>query len=411
MANVPWFSHSRALTRRSRLLALALALAAILVLGILAMTAFFLLRDEGAVADADSITLAMPATDGPPDTTEGELISHLTITGGALDEVKLGLYLTDMSGRTLMLDPAYGATIELTNLNSGAVVDERRMNPVADAATPTFTLDEPEMDSEGWWRVHATVERPEGNALTSDFHILLPDPNIMGFDAPPDAETDPAAAEVLASAIDQMSEWGSLRWWEWLSGGNDSLIIAEFAVTTTEANGQPNAFRNDIIFAGGFERRMDGGPPAEPARNHYTAVTIGEQGWTRNEEGEVTERPPSNYLPIDRYPETYQGADQIRFGIEEEIGGRTAQVITFRVPGGSPKSQAWFAFWIDTETGNILKNAMVADSHYMLWIYSDINEPFVIEPPEGAEYVPATPISSPAATPVAHGREIPDEQP
>jgi hypothetical protein len=409
VANAPWFSRSRALTRRSTLLAIALA--AILVLGILATTAFFLLRDEGAVADADSITLAMPATDGPPDTTEGDLISHLTVTGGAPDEVELGLYLTDVSGRALMPDAAYAATVELTDLNSGAVVDGQRMNPIAEASTPTFTLDEPGMDSEGWWRVRTTTERPQGNPLTSDFHILLPDPNIRGFDAPPEPETDPAAAEMLTKAIDQISEWDSLRWWEWLSGGNDSLIIAEFAVTTTEANGQPNAFRNDMIFAGGFERRMDGGPPPQPARNHYTAVTIGEQGWTRNEEGEVTERPPSNYLPIDRYPETYQGADQIRFGIEEEIGGRTAQIITFRVPGGSPQSQAWFAFWIDTETADVLRNAMVADSHYMLWIYSDINEPFVIEPPESAEYMPATPTSSPAATPIAHRRAVPDEQP
>jgi hypothetical protein len=388
-----------------------LALAAILVPGILATTAFFLLRDEGTVAGPDGITLAMPATDGPPDTTQGELISHLTISGGAPDDIELGLYLTDMSGRTLVPDPAYAATVNLTNLKSGEVVDELSMNPTAEADTPTFTLDEPGMDSEGWWRVHTTIERPDGGPLTSDIYILLPDPNIRGFDAPPAPETDPAAAEMLANAIGQMSEWVSLRWWEWLSGGNDSLIMAEFAVTTTEANGQPNAFRNNMIYAGGFERRTDGAPPAQPARNHYTAVTIGEQGWTRNEEGEVTERPPSNYLPIDRYPETYQGADQIRFGIEEEIGGRTAQIVTFRVPGNSPQAQAWFAFWIDTETADVLRNAMVADSHYMLWIYSDINEPFAIEPPEGAEYVPATPTSSPAATRIAHRRAVPDEQP
>jgi hypothetical protein len=35
----------------------------------------------------------------------------------------------------------------------------------------------------------------------------------------------------------------------------------------------------------------------------------------------------------------------------------------------------------------------------MIWIYTDINEDFVIEPPEGVKYNPGTPVSSPIATP------------
>ena len=376
---------------------IVIAIGIILVLGTIVTAAFFLLRDTSSEDDSDRITLAMPATAGPPETTRGELITHLSITGGTPDEVDISLYLTGMEGKALMPDPAYAVTVDLVNLNNGATIDGLNMNPTPDALTPMFTLDEPGMDSEGWWRIHTAIERPDGDPLASDFYVLLPDPNIRGFDAPAVPETDPAAAEMLAAAITRMSEWNSLRWWEWLSGGNDSMIIAEYAVTTTEANGQPNAFRSDMIYAGGFESRSDGAPPAPPAQDHFTQVTIGDQGWNRNEEGEITEEPPANYLPIDRYAETYEGADQIRFGIEEQVNGRNAQVITFHVPGSSPQSEAWFAFWIDTETGSVLKNAMVANSHYMLWMYSDINEPFVIEPPEGVGYIPTRPAPSFAA--------------
>lgn len=389
--------HVHALTRRTRIVTSALA--AILLLAIVATAAFSALQDERPVGHTDRITLAMPATDGPPETTEGELITHLSITGDAPEQVDMRLYLTDMEGRTLMPDPAYTVTVDLTNLNSGATAHGLTLDPVTDASTPTFTLDEPGMNGEGWWRVHTTIERPDVTPLASDFYILLPDPNIGGFEAPPAPDTDPAAAQVLTQTITQMSQWDSLRWWEWLSGGNDSLIMADFAVTTTEANGQPDSFRKDMLFAGGFERRTDGTPPGAPVRNHFTHVTIGDQGWDQSAEGEITETSPARYLPIDQYPETYKGADQIRFGIQEQIDGRSAQVVTFQVPSESPQSQAWFAFWIDADTGDVVKTTMVANNHYMIWIYSDVNESFVIDRPAGAVYTPATPAATPAASP------------
>jgi hypothetical protein len=39
------------------------------------------------------------------------------------------------------------------------------------------------------------------------------------------------------------------------------------------------------------------------------------------------------------------------------------------------------AWWIDTETGNVVRVTMVGRMHYMIWTYRDINGDFSIEPP------------------------------
>ena len=379
---------------------LAVIIAAILVLAIIGTVSLLALREEKSQGHTDLITLAATATDGPAMTTEGELITHLAITGGHPGDVGLSVSLTDMIGRPLPINVDYGVSVALTNINSGTAVDAQKLTPVeTDVLTPTFKLEDPGIDSEGWWHIETSITRPNGVPLASEFYVLFPDPNMAGFDAPVSLESDPEAEAMLSQALVQMSEWKSLRWWEWLSGGNDSLILADFAVTTTAANGQPDAFRNDMRFAGGFERRDNGAPPAPPARDHYTAVSIGDRGWNRNAEGEIKETSAVRYLPINRYPETYEGAVSVRFGIQDEVDGHQAQIVTFSVPTLPSQSEAWFAFWIDAETGDVLKLAMVANNHYMIWIYTDINDPFVIEPPEGVATSSATPFASPFATP------------
>jgi len=374
-------------------------IAAVVVIVFLILAAFggyLAFREDQPKGHADQITLAAPATSGPPQSTDGVLITHLTMAGGTPGNTDLAVSLTDMKGRPLPINGGYGVEFEATNLNTGESIAPREMDPSQGTTTPTFTLDDPGLGDEGWWRLATSVTRPDGGPVGSSFYVLLPDPNLAGFDAPSAPENDSEAAKELDAALAQMSQWTSVRWWEWLSGGNDSLIMARLAVTTEAANGQPPSFENQMLFAGGFERRTDGAPPAPPSVNHYSAITIGDQGWSRNAEGEVKEMSPVQYLPIDQYPKTYAGATAIQAGIEDDVDGRPAHIITFHVPQQTTQAEAWFAFWIDDESGDIVKLAMVANNHYMVWVYSDISADFVIEPPDGA-----TPAASPVATPVS----------
>lgn len=371
---------------------IAIAAAVILILTAAAYGSYRLLRDESPKGHADAITLAAPATNGPPDTTDGVLITHLTLTGGTAGKTDVTASLTDMKGRPLPVTGGYDVQFAATNLNTGTTVDLRDMEPSDTATTPTFTIDDPGLADDGWWRLRTTVTRPDGGPVASDFYVMLPDPNLAGFDAPPVPDNDPDAAVMLDTALAQMSRWTSVRWWEWLSGGNDSLIMGRVSVTTTAANGQPPSFQREMLYAGGFERKVPGAPPAAPSVNHFSSVTIGDQAWSRDADGVVEQASPTRYLPIDQYPTTYEGARAIQAGIADEVEGRPARIVTFHVPTQPSQSEAWFAFWIDDETGDVLKLTMIASNHYMIWVYSDVNEPFVIEPLAGATPV-ATPVS------------------
>src|SRR5699024_1618146 len=122
--------------------------------------------------------------------------------------------------------------------------------PVENALTPTWTAAKPGVDTEGWWRVQVAIEPPQGDPLHAEFVFLVDDPNMRGFTSPPAPESDPEAEAMLDTAITRLSEWNSLRWWEWLSAGDGSMITVEFSVTTPESNGQPPGFQNRSTFAG-----------------------------------------------------------------------------------------------------------------------------------------------------------------
>lgn len=355
---------------------------------------YLLLRDDEPEGHADSITVVAPAVDGPQHQTDPVLLTSLTMTGGRPDNAAFEISVLDADGSFLPVDGSYTLTAAITNLNDGSHIDAVPLEADQDASTPTWSVPDPGIDTEGWWRIRTTIERPDGGPLVSGFHLLLPDPNIAGFDSPPAPDSDPEAAAELDDAITQMSGWTSLRWWEWLSGGNGSMITAEISVTTPDANDQPHSFMSRSIFAGRLVPAEDGSPPAPPRTHHAMSVTIGNEAWQVRDGGTPEPRSPTQYLPIQRYPETYEGATSVRYGIVEEVDGRQAQVITFHVPAQPTQSEAWYAFWVDTETGDIVQLAMLAMNHYMVWDFFDVNEPFVIEFPEGV------PASTPQASPV-----------
>jgi hypothetical protein len=351
------------------------------------------LREEQPQGHTDQVTLVAPAVDGPLHATDPVLLTSLVMTGGEPDNAAFEISLMAPDGAFLPMDGAYALTAEITNLNDGAHVDAMPLEEVAGSSTPTWRVDDPGIDTEGWWRIRTTTERPDGDPVTAEFHLLMPDPNMTGFTSPPAPDSDPEAEATLGTALTQMSEWDSLRWWEWLSAGDGSIILVEFSVTTPDANGQPDGFRNRSIYAGRMVPGENGEPPSPPRMDWYTSVTIGDDAWAVREDGTPEPASATRYLPIQHYPETYEGATSVTYGITEEVFGREAQVVTFHVPTLPTQSEAWYAFWIDIETGEVLQLSMLAMNHYMVWEYFDVNEPFVLEFPQG---VPAaTPQASP----------------
>jgi hypothetical protein len=63
------------------------------------------------------------------------------------------------------------------------------------------------------------------------------------------------------------------------------------------------------------------------------------------------------------------------------MGGETTQVVTFYSPERQGQSEAWFAWWVGQETGNVHRITMVARLHYMVEEFRDFNVPFEIAAP------------------------------
>jgi hypothetical protein len=63
--------------------------------------------------------------------------------------------------------------------------------------------------------------------------------------------------------------------------------------------------------------------------------------------------------------EDYDGAVGHRIAGEQTIGDRKATLVLFFVPGDRFAS-AWYGWWVDNESGRLLREVMVSRGHYMI---------------------------------------------
>ena len=310
----------------------------------------------------DRIDLPAVAAAGAPHNHDAEELAILSVTGGLPDTTQLWLRIAVLDGQTHL--PADDTAINITNLTTGDSV--ANISHTVDGER--WRLDSLPMRTDGWWQVHASW-----GDLTASWTLLLPDLNLTGFDTPPLPETDPDAEAMLRDALAVLTGRASLRWWEWLSGGDGSIILARFGVSTPASNGLPPSFENVSLLAGRIP--MDGAE-AEFRDTRQRMVTVGEQG--RRIVGTATAEAisPVSYLPIGSYDTTYADCEGVAFGTTAAIEGIDCQLITFHLPG---TTEAWFASWIEQESLTLREVLMISANHYMRNVYFDIDEPFEIE--------------------------------
>lgn len=343
---------------RRRLIAAASATAALALAG---GGTWWYLRDEGDPQGAsDQIDLLAGVYSGLPYQNEPEYFAMLSLTGGMPARTTLELRLFTLSAEPIDTSTELSATV--ANLVTGERSDQVEIISNSDGS---WQLHQSAVESDGWWQVNVAI-----GESTASWTFLMPDPNLTGFETPPTIESDPNASAMLAASINVLSNRTSLRWWEWLSGGNGAIILARFSVTTAESNEQPASFESDSLLAGRIP--LDGSEPSFRAENPRTISTA--DGALRAVNGGTPEAANViQYLPIDQYHTTYADFQGAHFGITADIEGRTCQLIAFFLPGAI---DAWFAFWIDIETTFVRELFMLSVNHYMHWVYYDIDQPF-----------------------------------
>ncbi len=323
--------------------------------------AWWYLREDGDPKGASNrMDLLAGAYAGSPHETDHEAFAMLNLTGGMPGRTGMELRLYDLDAAPLSAPEDLSAT--LTNLVTGESATDLQLEAQDDGS---WQVKQETLESDGWWQLVLTWAD-----LTAYWTFMLPDPNLTGFGTPPTVDADPDATAMLVSAVSTLTNRTSLRWWEWLSGGNGSIVLARFSVTTEASNGLPDAFESDSMLAGRIPQ--DGTPPSFREENTRT-VSTSEGAMRSINEGTPEATNVIQYLPIAQYDSTYANNDGAHFGTTAEIGGRECQLIAFHLPGAA---EAWFAFWIDIETLFIRELFMHSVNHYMHWIYYDFDEPF-----------------------------------
>ena len=317
---------------------------------------------------------------------------HLQVDPVQPGENQVGIYLAAPAQPPAPLTRilfAVGATVAVSFTSLSHAVA-----PVATLATPDggggFRVSGLKLSLDGWWRIEVVVRQGREPEIRRDFTILLPDPNIHGSDAVRLLSTDEAARAIFERGIAGIAGLHRLRYTQRLSDGSGNFALIEFAVSDG----------------------TDGNPPARvQSTGRVAIISIGDREWLQRSDGAWTERKAGFIAPPSDAVGTYAGATAFALGPVERVGADDARVVSFYVPATRVQSAAWFTWWVAVESGHVLRETMVARSHYMLTDYRDFDASMVIEPPvidapaatPDAAATPsatASPAASPAASPV-----------
>lgn len=347
-----------------------------------------------AARSLDTVVLAAFAIADQPeaaDTPSPREIVHLTVDPAGAGDNTLSVRLTAADGSPSdVTDTRITITPEsLSHATKGSAIPL-----VATGAPATFATESMDLSLDGWWRLTVRISRAGQQGTFAPFYLVLPDPNVHGFDAPPVPDNDPAAQQVFQRGLTTLTALTSMRREESINSGLDAFVLAEYAWVVGQ-DGAPGAFSALTAFSGSFVPRSDGSPPPPPTVNGYRTVTVGGTSW-RQVGGEWVEIPVISYQPPAEWGSTFDGAQNFQLGTTEVVDGEECQIIFFHTPESASQAQAWFGWWVGKETGLVRRLVMVANVHYMVWQNHDFNQPITIEPPA---VVNGTPVASPAASP------------
>lgn len=310
---------------------------------------------DAFVADTPWVTLQLePAQTGQPN--------------------NLRLSLLSLQGTPIASDAANPGIESLSAVPIGGGAPQ----PVAVQPEPSATyarIGSATFDQGGWWQLSAMVD---GASKPADFYLLVPDPNINGPGAVASNSSSADGEALYRRGLDAITAMQSVRYTQWLADGQGHAGISEHIVTAGDASSPP-----------GFIYRAAGGMEAIVIGSTRWIHLQGELGWTE-QEGAAS-------VPPSQWGEEYTGATGFTILGEEAVDGARTQILAFVVPEVTEprrQSAAWYLWWVDVESGNVRREAMVSRIHYMLNQFGDFDVPVVLEPP----VLPATPG---AGTPVA----------
>ena len=351
--------------------------------------------DSSAREESGTSILPMTLTewiyppDAPPTNGEPVGLAHVSLSPLEPGSNSINVVVTDLDGNVLTAAAsAFSARLTIQSLTPNVPPITPQLEPGGDDGT-SWTVDDVNLPDQGWYEITVSLEAADDPFGAATMHTLLPDPSVYGVDAVRLPETDPEAQALYERTLERFASWDAVKWRESLGSGTDVLVVTDF--TLTNRPGEIPAFMTDTQYSGTFRPRSDGTAPAQPRYDYAGSITIGDSAWRRRDDSGWEEVPTLGVSTQPERADIFTGATNIRFGGTDVMHGREVEVITFYLPQKGGQADAWFAWWVDPETGDLLRLAMITYMHFMIWDFYAINGSYTIGPP------PGIPAASPTA--------------
>jgi copper transport protein len=331
-----------------------------------------------AHGDLKLIDLAAPSSDG---TKTEDLLVRLQVKPAKPGDNEMRVVVAHADGTPMPTDQIALVRLGVTSLDHDAAQPEVATTP---DGTGGFVSQGTQLSLDDWWRVDVLVRRLGVEDVSVPFYFRLPDPNVHGFDTSAPAGADDAHA-VYERGLAGMTSMHTVRWTQRLASGSGVVVLSDLTLRDG-SDGQPVAEANTSNeFVPAELRKIDpatGSPEAASVSPpDFEQIIIGPTSWQREAGGPwVTGEAGPVPTPAE-WGSNYDGATGFHLGRTEDVNGVTAQIVTFFVPGTVQIAPAYYAWWVATDSGRVLRETMVSRQHYMVYEYSDINQPLPISPP------------------------------
>ncbi|HKG25792.1 MAG TPA: CopD family protein, partial [Thermomicrobiales bacterium] len=366
-------SLKRAAVRVGTTLRTTVRLEAALVLLVVLVGSILALLAPPTVARGDFKVVDLAASSGGAAAGADDLFVRLQVTPARPGDNQMTVLVAHADGTAIPTDQIALVRLALTSLDHEAAQPEVATTPAGSG----FVSQGVQLSLDDWWRVDVLVRRLGVEDVSVPFYFRLPDPNVNGFDNGAPAGADDARA-VFQQGLTGMTSMHSVHWTQRLASGTGAVAVSELRVRDG-SDGQPAA---SYAISSAFEPLPPGATEAEAAvPTTFEQIVVGSRRWQRQGDGEwlIGDSPPV-FTPS-QWGETYDGATGFHLGRTEEVDGKSTQIVTFLVPGTPRLAAAYYAWWVDPQTGYVLRETMVSRAHYMLYDYRDIDQPQPITPP------------------------------
>ncbi len=248
--------------------------------------------------------------------------------------------------------------VQLTGLTSGEIVGPIPVDtPPGENSKPVSLV----LPGQQLWQIDLTAWSGNDLVSTGTATFLLPDPNLNGNDQVDTWASDGEAAALFEQAATRITDLHRVAYRQSVTDGS-GLAVVSYHRINDGADGSE----------AGFTYQTPGG---------LDAVVIGTDLWSRSGDEPWKQRSTNPLVPPSEWMAEYEGATGFVMGPEMSLPSGNCQVITFVVPEANNRSVAWYAWCVDAESGNLLRDDMVSRNHYMTSEFAEFDADMPIEAP------------------------------